>query len=123
MPLIEIVSNEFYELFDERRLILTKQIEQKLNNKHHVYFDDLVNALGDPYSIVLKSKRKSPNSINPNENKGITYEIYAETDSNKILFIVGLLFLDGAFYVITARWAEPKESAFYQKESEVLRDE
>ena len=49
--------------------------------------------------------------------------ILCETESGKILFLVGRLFSDGNLYIITAYWAEPELQSIYTKESEVLKNE
>ncbi len=112
----------FEELFNGT-VILDKGIESKINNKHKVYKQDLGDALGCPYLIALKPKHKSPLPVNKEKSSGSVYEILSETESGKILFIVGRLFSDGNFYIITAYWANKELEEFYRKESEVLRDE
>jgi len=113
---MEILSSEFYKLFSGR-IILVPEIEEKLLVKHKVYKEDLEDALGDPYMVVVRSKRKQLNE------KGKNYEIYAETENGRVLFVVGTIFPDGNLYIITSYWANEKTESFYYIESEVLRDD
>jgi hypothetical protein len=53
-----IYTDEFDALFNGT-IILDLDIENKLHLKHKVYQDDLEDALGDPYRVVLKPKQSS----------------------------------------------------------------
>jgi hypothetical protein len=109
-----IVSKEFRDLFSGI-VILREDIQNKLLEKHRVYEDDLYNALSDEYAVVIKGQQKQVST------KGQNYEIYGKT-SGRVLFIVGLLFSDGNFYIITSYWATKDMISFYEEESEVLED-
>lgn len=121
MKTIRVLNSEFEQIF-KGTIILDQDIEDKLNQKHKVYRDDLYDAMGDPYIVVMRTKQKSPQ---PNTllSKGKVYEILCETESGRVLFVVGRLFLDGNLYIITAYWTEPALEAVYRQESEVRRDE
>jgi len=121
MKLIRTLNSEFEKIFNGT-IILDQDIEDKLDQKHKVYRDDLYDALGDPYLVVMKPKQKSPPPNTP-KSKGKVYEILCETESGRILFVVGRLFPDGNLYIITAYWADATLEEVYRQESEVLRDE
>ncbi len=121
MKIKRVLNSEFERVFSGV-IILEQGIEDKLDQKHKVYRDDLYDAMGDPYLVVMKPKQKSPLPNIP-ESKGNVYEILCETISGRVLFIVGRLFPDGNLYIITAYWAEPSLEELYRQESEVLRDE
>lgn len=106
----------FEELFFGR-LIIQSHIEIKLNTKHSVYKEDIIDALEDPYLVVVKGKQKQLSK------GGTNYDIYAETEDGRILYIASKIFTDGNLFVITAYWANSEMKKFYIKESEVLRNE
>lgn len=117
-----LLNNEFDKVFNGT-VIVDRIIEDKLHVKHKVYCDDLADALGDPYKVVLMTKQRSTTPTNKPQSNGILYEILAETESCRILFIVGRLFQDGNLYIITSYWADKDLESFYYKECEVFRDE
>lgn len=92
MILRRILNDEFEKIF-AGVIVLDADIETKLHAKHKVYRDDLEDALGDPYKIILMP------------------------------FLVTRLFHDGNLYIITAYWADPDLQNIYYTESEALRDE
>jgi hypothetical protein len=98
-------------------------IETKLHLKHKVYRDDLEDALGDPYRVVLKPKQSSKTIANKSTPSGQLFEVLCETTNSKIFFMVVRLFDDGNLYIITAYWAGNQLIQIYYQESEVLRDE
>ena len=116
------VSSEFSKCFSGT-VILDNDIEAKLNKKHKVYKDDLIDALGDPYSMVMKTKQKSPSPKDKPKSTGKVYEILCETESGRVMFVVGRLFPDGNLYIINAYWADDTLEQIYRQESEVLRNE
>ena len=116
------INNDDFNRIFNGTVILAPNIEDKLHAKHKVYRDDLYDALGDPYRIVLRAKQadKVPNhSI----SKGILFEILCESSDSHILFIVARLFDNGHLYIITSYWADQILQKIYYMESEVLRDE
>jgi hypothetical protein len=117
-----IYTDEFDVLFNGT-IILDMDIENKLHLKHKVYRDDLEDALGDPYRVVLKPNQSSKTIANKSTPSGHLFEVLCETTSSKILFIVVRLFDDGNLYIITAYWAGSQLIQIYYQESEVLRDE
>jgi hypothetical protein len=117
-----IFTDEFDALFNGT-IILDADIENKLHLKHKVYRDDLEDALGDPYRVVLKPKQSSKAIVNKTTTSGYLFELLCETTGSKILFIVVRLFDDGNLYIITAYWAGEQLVQIYYQESEVLRDE
>lgn len=117
-----LLNNDFDKIFNGT-VILDHTIEDKLHVKHKVYRDDLADALGDPYKVILRTKQKSTIPTNKPQSNGILYEILAETENGRILFIVGRLFQDGNLYIVTSYWADKDLESFYYKESEVFRDE
>ncbi|WEK53467.1 MAG: hypothetical protein P0Y55_12855 [Candidatus Cohnella colombiensis] len=122
MVLKRILNDEFDQVFNGT-IILDSDIEDKLHSKHKVYRDDLEDALGDPYRVVLKPKQKSKTPTNQFMSSGNLYEISCETSDGRVLFIVTRLFNDGNLYIITAYWATADLKQIYYQESEVLRDE
>ncbi|WP_347488024.1 hypothetical protein [Desulfoscipio sp. XC116] len=119
MILKRTVSSEFIKCFNET-IILDEDIEIKLNNKHKVYKEDLSDALGDSYLVVLKPKQTSP--APKGKSKGKVFEILGETEEGRVLFIIGRLFSDGNLYIITAYWADSALEKIYRQESKVLRE-
>lgn len=117
----KIYSTEFSDLFNGK-IVFDDDIKSKLFNKHKVYEGDVADALGDPYLVVVKSRQGSPAPKGIRASKGTVYEIFAETETGRVLFIVGRLFPDGNLYIITSYWAEDEMEKFYYKESELLRD-
>ena len=117
-----ILSPEFEKVFCGT-IILDLDIETKLNVKHKVYKEDLVDALSDPYMVVMRVKQKSPDPNNKQKSSGTVYEILAETDSARVLFVVGRLFPDGNLYIITSYWANKELKSLYYQESEMLRND
>ena len=117
-----IYSNEFHGIFNGT-IVLDSDIEKKIERKHHVYKEDLEDGLGDPCLVVIKNARKSPLPKNKSWSQGTLYELYCETTSGRILFIVGRLFENGNLYVITSYWADPDQVKLYYQESEELGDE
>lgn len=118
-----VFTPEFVNSFNGT-VILDKDIESKLNNKHKVYKEDLIDALGDPYLVVMKTSHKSPPSLTgESKSRGKVYEILCETENGQVLFIVGRLFPDGNLYIITAYWVGTELEKLYRQESEVLRNE
>ena len=113
---MKIVSNEFFESFNGA-VILRQDIEHKILTKHKVYENDLYDALNDEFAVVIEGQQKQIS------NKGQNYEIYGETSSGRVLFIVGILFPDGNLYIITSYWATKEMINFYEEEREVLEDE
>jgi hypothetical protein len=113
MKIIRTLNSEFEHLFNGT-IILDQAIEDKLDQKHKVYRDDLYDAMGDPYFVVMKPKQKSPPSNTP-KSKGKVYEILSETESGRILFVVGRLFPDGNLYIITAYWADASLEEVYRQ--------
>lgn len=113
---MKLYHTEFVELF-KGRIIITPETEEKLMGKHNVYVEDIEDALGDPFAVVILGQQKQ-SSMN-----GTNYEIYAETESKRVLFIVGKLFSDGNFYIITSYWANNEMIKFYFKTREVLSDD
>ena len=73
--------------------------------------------------VVIKSQQKPPTPKGNQVSKGKVYDICAETEAGRVLFIVARLFTDGNLYIITSYWAEDEMEEFYHKESEVLRDD
>ncbi len=122
MGLKRIYSSEFVNNFNDT-IIIDQDIEDKLDIKHKVYKDDLIDALSDPYLVVMKPKQKSPAPKSRANSKGKVYEILCATESGRILFLVGRLFPDGNLYIITAYWAGPELQLIYIQESEVLKNE
>ena len=122
LGLNRIYSSEFINNFNGT-IIIDQDIETKLDIKHKVYKDDLIDGLGDPYLVVMKPKQKSLAPTNKVKSKGKLFEILCETESGKILFLVGRLFPDGNLYVITAYWAGLELQAIYLQESEALKDD
>lgn len=116
-----MVLDNFFDLF--RRVILDKDIRDKLINKHKVYEHDLEDALDDPYLIAFRSTRKSPELVTGKESRGTVYDLYAETANGRVMYIVGRLFPDGYLYIITAYWAGKEINAFYLKEREAIYDD
>lgn len=116
-----ILSSEFDRTFNGT-IILDQDIETKLTVKHKVYKEDLIDALSDPYMVVMRTKQKST-PANILTSIGIVYEILAETEAARVMFIVGRLFPDGNLYIITSYWADKELETLYYKESEMLRDE
>ncbi len=116
-------TNGKFEKIFKGKIILDQHIEDKLDIKHKVYKDDLSDALGDPYLVVMKPKQKSPLPQNRATSSGTVYELLCETESGRILFIIGRLFPDGNFYIITSYWANEQLEQIYRQESEVLKDE
>ncbi|WP_148136266.1 hypothetical protein [Candidatus Formimonas warabiya] len=117
-----IISHEFESIFNGN-IILDYDIEQKLNNKHKVYKEDLLDVISDPYLIVMRATQKSPINTSRITSSGIVYEILCESESNRVMFVVGRLFKDGNLFIITAYWANNSLAAFYYQESEALRNE
>ena len=117
-----ILSPEFEKVFNGT-IILDLDIETKLNVKHKVYKEDLVDALSDPYMVVMRIKQKSPTPSNKFKSNGTVYELLAETESARVLFVVGRLFPDGNLYIITSYWANKELNSLYYKESEMLRND
>ncbi|HUW64400.1 MAG TPA: hypothetical protein VMW83_06855 [Spirochaetia bacterium] len=115
-----IYSDEFYRLFNGT-IILDRDIEKKIEQKHHVYRTDIEDGLGDPYLVVARNARKSP--LPESRSGGKLYEIYCETSSRRILFVVGRLFTDGNLYIITSYWAGNEQVRLYYQESEGLHNE
>ncbi len=118
MDFQNVYTNEFWDNFTGS-LILEKHIKQKILRKHKVYERDLEDAFGDPGMVVIRNKRKSKASFKSPDSKGVLYELYAETENRKVMFIIGRLFPDGNLYIITAYWANKEQTSFYYKESEV----
>jgi len=117
-----IFTDEFDKLFNGT-IILDIDIENKLHQKHKVYRDDLEDALGDPYRVVLRPKQSSKIATNKTSSSGYLFEILCETTDQRILFIVARLFEDGNLYIITSYWAGHDLTQVYYQESEVLRDD
>ena len=115
-------STEFINCFNGT-IILDKTIETKLDVKHKVYKEDLIDALGDPFIVVVKPKQKSTTPITKKKSSGKVHEIYCETEAGRVVFIVGRLFQDGNLYIITAYWADAELEKFYRQESKVQRNE
>lgn len=113
---MKIVSHEFYELFNGT-VILRQDVKNKILTKHKVYENDLYEALNDEYAVVIKGQQKQIS------NNGQNYEIYGKTLSERVLFIIGILFSDGNLYIITSYWATKNMVNFYEEEREVLEDE
>lgn len=122
MILKRIFNSDFSKVFTGT-IILDTDIEDKLDSKHKVYKDDLADALGDPYFVVMRAKQKSPASQVRLSSNGKVYEILAQTESGKILFIIGRLFPDGNLYIITSYWADHNMENIYFQESEALRND
>lgn len=122
MVIKRIYSDEFDNLFNGT-IVLDSDIENKLHLKHKVYRDDLEDALGDPYRIVLKPKQSTKVISYKITSTGRLFEILCETSYSRILFLVTRLFDDGNLYIITAYWATEELTQIYYQESEVLRDE
>jgi hypothetical protein len=122
LVLKRILSDEFDRLF-KGIIILDNDIEDKLHIKHKVYRDDLEDALGDPYRVVLKPKQKSKIPANQIISSGRLYEVLSETSDGRVLFTIVRLFNDGNLYIITAYWASESLKQIYYQESEVLRNE
>jgi hypothetical protein len=118
----KIVSNEFWDGFTGGP-ILDENIKRKLSTRHNIYEEDLADAFGDPYMVVTRNRRKSPQPHQGLDSRGIVYEILAETQARRVMFIVGRLFPNGNLYIITAYWADRELEIQYHRESEVLRDE
>jgi hypothetical protein len=117
-----IISSEFDKTFNGT-IILDHAIEIKLKEKHKVYKGDLLDALSDPYTVVMRAKQKSPIPQNKLKTYGTVYEILAETESTRVLFVIGRLFPDGNLYIITAYWASSELESLYNKESEILKND
>jgi len=117
-----ILSPDFGKVFCGA-IILDLDIETKLNVKHKVYKEDLVDALSDPYMVVMRIKQKSPDPNNKQKSSSTVYEILAETESTRVLFVVGRLFPDGNLYIITSYWANKELNYLYYKEREMLRND
>ena len=117
-----IFSSEFLKCFNGT-LILKEDIELKLIDKHKVYVDDLVDALSDPFIVVMKPKQKSVTPLDKEKSSGKLYEILCEAETGKVIFIVGRLFPDGNLYIITAYWADSDLTHLYFQEREVLQNE
>ncbi len=115
-------SLEFENTFNGT-IILDEDIKKKLVSKHKVYDEDLVNAVGDPYRVVLKPRQKASLPRHTLMSRGNLYEILCEAPGSKILFIVGRLFPDGNLYIITAYWANKNLERIYMLESEVLKND
>jgi hypothetical protein len=115
-------SSEFLKTFSGT-FILRQDIEEKLANKHKVYSNDLLETLNDQFLIAMKPKQKSPALLNKEQSKGTVYEILCETQSKRIIFIVGRLFPDGNLYIITAYWADSELSQLYLQEREVSQND
>lgn len=122
MVLKRTYSDEFNSLFNGT-IIIDMDIEKKLHQKHKIYRDDLEDALGDPYRVVLKPKQKSKTSANKPKSSGQLFEVLCESTNFRILFILARLFGDGNLFIITAYWAGHDLSQIYNQESEVLTDE
>jgi len=116
-----VFTDDFDKLFNGT-IILDVDIENKLHQKHKVYRDDLEDALGDPYRVVLRPKQGSKVSLNHTNSSGFLFEILCETSDQRVLFIVARLFEDGNLFIITSYWAKHDLVQIYYLESEVLRD-
>lgn len=121
MALKRIFNDDFNRIFTGT-IVLSPKIEDKLHTKHKIYRDDLYDALGDPYRVVLKAKQRDKVPIQ-SHSKGSLYEILCESSEHQILLIVARLFDNGHLYIITSYWADHKLQQIYYTESEVLRDE
>lgn len=121
--ILKRTQNDEFEAIFNGTIILDIDIETKLHIKHKVYRDDLEDALGDPFKVVLKSKQKSKSPLNKEKSSGKLYEILCESSDGRIMFLVSRLFEDGNLYIITAYWADEDLEQIYFQESEVLRDE
>ena len=97
MILKRVFTDDFDKLFNGT-IILDVDIENKLHQKHKVYRDDLEDALGDPYRVVLRPKQGSKVSLNNTNSSGFLFEILCETSDQRVLFIVARLFEDGNLY-------------------------
>jgi hypothetical protein len=73
--------------------------------------------------VVMKSKQKSPIPLNPEKSSGKVYEILCETETCKVMFVVGRLFPEGRLLILTTYWADRPLQKIYYQESEVLRNE
>lgn len=122
MILNRTFRSEFLKTFNGT-FILRQDIEDKLATKHKVYCDDLVEALNDQYLIAMKPKQKSPALLDKEKSRGTVYEILCETQSKRIMFIIGRLFPDGNLYIITAYWADSELSQVYLQAREVSQDD
>lgn len=122
MSLSRIFSHEFEDSFNGRT-ILDQDIEKKLNVKHKVYEEDILDGLEDPYLVVMKSTRNSATPKDKEKSRGRLLEILGATEASRVIFIIGRLFPNGTLYIITAYWADPTLEKVYHQESEVLRDE
>lgn len=122
MILKRIFNDDFEKIFDGT-IILDQHIEDKLHTKHKVYRDDLEDALGDPYRVILRAKQKDKISVNQSTSNGKLYEILCESSGQRVLFIIGRLFENGHLYIITSYWADRELENIYYTESEVLRNE
>lgn len=116
------IYNDDFNCIFNGTVILAPDIEDKLHTKHKVYRDDLYDALGDPYRIVLRARQKDK-VPSQSFSKGRLFEILCETSDSRILFIVARLFDNGHLYIITSYWADQILQKIYYTESEVLRDE
>lgn len=114
-------SDEFNHSFIGE-IILGSKTEYKIHLKHKVYRDDIEDALGDPYRVVIKPRQKSKAAINKIYSSGLLFEIYCQHSNSQVLFIVARLFDDGNLYIITAYWADQDLTQFYDEESEVFKD-
>lgn len=117
-----ILCSEFEKLFNGT-IILDQDIETKLNIKHKVYKEDLLDALSDIYLIIMRAKQKSPLPRNKLKSDGTVYEILCETESARVLFVIGRLFPDGNLYIITSYWANNELESLYYEESEMLKND
>lgn len=113
-----IFNNNFEKTFNGT-IILDHSIEEKLIGKHKVYREDVADAISDPYRVVMRPRRKNVLSKNTLDSKGQLYELLCITSMNRILFLVGRLFSDGNFYIITSYWADQQLQHIYFQESEV----
>lgn len=121
--ILKRIQNDEFEATFNGTIVLDIDIESKLHNKHKVYRDDLVDALGDPFKVVLKPKQKTKSPFNKEKTSGKLYEILCESSDGRIMFLVSRLFEDGNLYIITAYWADEALEQIYYQECEVLRDE
>lgn len=112
----KLYNEVFFKKF--KGIKLDDEIEEKLAGKHKVLYEDIEDALSDPYRIIIKGsqKQEGTNSVN--------YEILAETINGRVLFIVGRLFDNtGHYYIISSHWADSKDKQLYYKMREVLENE
>ncbi|RBP31499.1 MULTISPECIES: hypothetical protein [Bacillus] len=113
---IPFVSRSFSKKYSGN-IILTADIQSKLRYQHSVHSQDVVTCMDDNCKVVVKNTHKKYTSLKYPDSK--VYDIFGEVNG-KVLFIVGRMFNDGNIYIITARWAEGNESAFYYRNSEVM---